>query len=205
MHPARRARAARSALRAASLLLGLAAAPSAARAQDYPPLVVEARAGAAVPIQSFRTGPDAGGAIERAPTFGLHFVYRGPSGWGPYIGFSQHRFDCAADGCPGAEYVATMWDTGMQRTLGFRGPVWIRLGVLFARVERDFARPSGAVRATSRLGLGLEAGAGARVPIRGRLSITPGVRYDWLNSKFRDGPTLRMRWVTADLGVALGF
>jgi hypothetical protein len=174
-------------------------------AQDYPPLVVEARAGAAVPILSFRTGPDRGGDIERAPTFGLHFVYRGPSGWGPYIGFSQHRFDCGADGCPGTEYVATMWDTGMQRTLGFNGPAWVRLGVLFGRLEREFAAAAGSVRQTSMLSLGLEAGAGFRVPIRGRLSLTPGARYDWLNTKFRDGPLVHMRWVTADVGLALGF
>ena len=87
------------------------------------------------------------GSIVAAPTFGLHFVYRAPSGWGPYIGFSQHRFDCGADGCPGAEYVATMWDTGMQRTVGRNGPLWIRLGVLFARTERELVAPAGTERA----------------------------------------------------------
>jgi hypothetical protein len=203
MTPASSPRAARLTGWPAALLLALSARPAAA--QDYPPLVVEARAGAAVPIASFRSGPDSGGAIEGAPTFGLHFVYRAPSGWGPYIGFSQHRFDCGADGCPDAEYVATMWDTGMQRTLGRNGPAWLRLGVLFGRLERDFAAPSGPYRQTSRLSLGLEAGVGFRVPIRGRLSLTPGARYDWLNTKFRDGPLVRMRWLTADLGIALGF
>ena len=197
------ARALARTLAATPLLLGALGAPLAA--QDYPPLVIEGRAGAAMPVRSFRTGPDAGGAIERAPSFGLHFVYRGPSGWGPYIGFSQHRFDCARDGCPGAEYVATAWDTGMQRTLGRTGPAWIRLGVAFARVERDFATPDGPRRGTSMLSLGLQAGAGVRVPIRGRLSLTPGARYEWLNTQFRDGPLVRMRWLTADLGVALGF
>ena len=186
-------------------LLLLALAPRPLAGQDYPPLVVEGRVGAALPVRSFRTGPDVGGDIEPAATFGLHFVYRAPSGWGPYIGFSQHRFDCGADGCPGAEYVATMWDTGMQRTVGRNGPIWVRLGVLFARTEREFVAPGGVERETSMLSLGLEAGGGARVPIRGRLSLTPGVRYDWLNTKFRNGPLLEMRWVTADLGVALGF
>jgi hypothetical protein len=187
----------------ALLLLVLAARPLAA--QDYPRLVVEGRAGAAVPILAFRTGPDTGGKIAVAPTFGLHFVYRAPSGWGPYIGFSQHRFDCGADGCPNAEYVATTWDTGMQRTLGASGPVWMRLGVLFGRLEREVVAPAGPSDQTSMLSLGLEAGLGMRVPIRGRLSVTPGLRYDWMNTKFREGPLVRMRWLTADMGVALGF
>src|SRR5262245_63878422 len=121
MTAARFARAVSLVGRPALLLLALAARPLAG--QDYPPLVVEGRVGAALPVRSFRTGPDVGGDIEPAPTFGLHFVYRAPSGWGPYIGFSQHRFDCGADDCPGAEYVATMWDTGMQRTVGRNGPV----------------------------------------------------------------------------------
>ena len=188
---------------ACALVLSLSARPVAA--QDYPPLVVEGRAGAALPVRAFRDGPDAGGEMRPAPSFGLHFVYRAPSGWGPYIGFSQDRFDCAMDGCPGAEYVGTMWDTGMQRTIGRAGALWIRLGVLFARIERDFAAAAGSERKTSDLSLGLEVGGGVRVPIRGRLSVTPGVRYDWLNAQFQDGPLIEMRWVTADLGVALGF
>jgi hypothetical protein len=187
--------------------LAAVAAPLAAPAagQDYPPLVVEARVGAAIPTASFRTGPDAGGAIARAPSFGLHFVYRGPSGWGPYVGFSQHRFDCRADGCPAAEYVATSWDLGMQRTLGARNHAWVRLGFVFGRMERDFAAPGGPRRRTSMLSAGPEAGLGFRVPVRGRLSLTPGARWAWLNTQFDDGPLVRMRWLAADLGVALGF
>jgi hypothetical protein len=187
----------------AAALAAVAAAPLTA--QDYPPLVVEGRAGAAIPTASFRTGPDAGGEIARAPSFGLHFVYRGPSGWGPYIGFSQHRFDCSADGCPAAEYVATSWDVGMQRTLGRRNLGWIRLGFVFGRMERDFAGPTGPRRRVSMLSTGPEAGLGLRVPVRGRLSLTPGARYAWLNTRFQDGPLVRLRWFAADMGVALGF
>ena len=61
-------------------------------------------------------------------------VYRGPSGWGPVVGFSQHRFDCAKDGCPADEYVATTWDLAVQRMLGGHG--WARLGAVFGRLER---------------------------------------------------------------------
>jgi hypothetical protein len=182
----------------------------AARAQDLPALVIEMRGGAALPVSSFRTGPDQGGEIVRAPTFGLHFVYRSSAGWGPYAGFSQHRFDCADDGCPGAEYVATTWDLGVQRTLGAYG--WIRVGVVFGRLEREFAVagvPAAdaevGVPGVSSLSLGAEGGAGARVPLRGRLALTPGVRYGWLNTRFRDDGLVRMRWVAADLGLAIAF
>ena len=174
-----------------------------ARAQDLPPLVIEVRGGAALPVSSFRTGPDQGGDIVRAPTFGLHFVYRSSAGWGPYAGFSQHRFDCADDGCPGAEYVATTWDFGGQRTLGRFG--WIRAGVVFGRLEREFALGEGATAGVSSLSMGAEGGAGVRVPLRGRLALTPGARYGWLNTRFRDGALVQMRWVAADLGLAIAF
>jgi hypothetical protein len=192
------------------VVLAALARPDAARAQDLPPLAIEMRGGAALPVSSFRTGPDQGGEIVRAPTFGLHFVYRSSAGWGPYAGFSQHRFDCADDGCPGAEYVVTTWDFGAQRTLGGYG--WIRAGVLFGRLEREFA-PAGAPTANegegipgvSSLSLGAEGGAGVRVPLRGRLALTPGVRYGWLNTRFREDGLVQMRWVAADLGLAIAF
>ena len=195
-----------AAARAAVVIL--ATLPGSLAAQDSP-LVMEARGGLSVPVTSFRTGPDQGGEIARAPSFGVHIVYRGPSGWGPYVGFDQHRFDCAADGCPAhegdgsREYVDTNWDIGMQRTLGDFG--WLRAGFLFGRVERDFAEVGGLARHVSLLGAGVEGGAGLRVPIRGRLSLSPGVRYGWLNTRFRDGDLIRLRWLTADVGVVLGF
>jgi hypothetical protein len=189
----------------APLLIALAALLAAApgRAQDIPPLVIEPRGGAALPVASFRTGPDQGGEIARAPSFGLHFVYRSPAGWGPYGGFSQHRFDCGGDGCPGGEYVATTWDFGAQRTLGALG--WLRAGMLFARLERDFAGGTSPAHATSSLSLGAEAGAGLRIPLRGRMSLTPGIRYGWLNTRFRDDGLVEMRWLAADVGLAIGF
>ena len=190
------------------VVLAALARGDAAHAQELPPLVIEMRGGAALPVSSFRTGPDQGGEIVRAPTFGLHFVYRSSAGWGPYAGFSQHRFDCADDGCPGAEYVATTWDFGAQRTLGLHG--WIRAGVLFGRLEREFAGAGappgeGGVAGVSSLSLGAEGGAGVRVPLRGRLALTPGLRYGWLNTRFRDDGLMRMRWVAADLGLAIAF
>lgn len=196
----------------ASTALALAAAgaagPRPLAGQDVP-LVVEARGGLAIPVASFRTGPERGGTIDRGPSFGVHFVYRGPSGWGPYVGFDQQRFDCADDGCPaheaeGArEYVATSWDLGMQRTLARFG--WLRAGLLFGRLERDVPSGPGVERRVSSLGLGVEGGGGVRVPVRGRVTLTPGLRFGWLNTRFRDGPLLRMRWVTADVGVGFGF
>ena len=184
-------------------LLAVGAAPSGLSAQEIPPLSIEARGGVVLPLGGFRTGPVSGGAVARASTFGVHFVYRGPSGWGPYVGFTQHRYDCTADGCPGSRYVATSWDLGMQRTLGPYG--WTRAGLLFGRMEKDLGGPAGTTRVASLLGLGAEAGVGLRIPVRGRLALTPGARVGWLNNQFREGGVARQRWAAADLGVALGF
>ncbi len=195
----------RLAFAAFAAFAGLAIAP-AASGQDAP-LAIEARGGAVLPVAAFRTGPDAGGEITRAPSFGAHFIYRGPSGWGPYMGFSQHRFDCVADGCPGEKYVATTWDLGMERILA--GHAWARAGVLFGRLERDFhgtgADSGRLLHRASSLSLGAEVGIGLRVDLRGRMGLSPGLCYGWLNTRFRDDGLVRMRWVAGDLGIALGF
>ena len=194
-------------LAGAALAVMTVVSPSSLAAQEFP-LVVEGRGGMALPVSSFSSGPDRGGEIGHAPTFGLHFVYRGPSGWGPYVGFSQHRFDCAADGCPvGAstsnrEYVATDWDIGMQRTIGSFG--WVRAGVLFGRLERDFAGVDGSLHRTSSLSVGAEGGLGFDLPVKGRVRLTPGIRYGWLNTRFRDDGLVRLRWLAADVGLVLG-
>ena len=194
-------------------LLGLLAAAALAqplRAQDYPRLVIEGRGGASLPLGAFRSGPDTGGKMAGAAEFGLHFVYRGLNGWGAKLGFSQDRFDCTADGCPSGEYVLTSWDIGAQRTFGQNGPVWLRAGLLFGRMERDvfvptFAPPTMTSAIVSELSVGAEGGAGFRIPVRGRLALTPGARYGWLNTKFANRPVVQLRWLAADLGVALGF
>ncbi len=171
-------------------------------AQDTP-LAVEGRGGVALPVASFRTGPDQGGKIAPAPAFGVHFVYRGPSGWGPYVGFSQNRFGCRADGCPRDHYVATDWDLGVQRTIGGAG--WVRVGAVFGRVERYFETAETPLHRTSSLGVGVEAGVGLRVTLPGRIGLTPGVRYSSFNTRFPDDTPLRLRWVSADFGIAFGF
>ena len=181
--------------------LVLSTLPAAGLAAQDPALRLEARSGVAEPVAALRTGPDRGGAIERAPTFGVHLVYRGPSGWGPVVGFSQHRFDCAKDGCPADEYVATTWDLAVQRTLGGHG--WARLGAVFGRLERYFPGSSGPLHRTSSLSLGAEAGLGLLVTTRGGVGLSPAVRYGWLNTRFREGGLHRLRWVAADVGLTL--
>jgi hypothetical protein len=37
------------------------------------------------------------------------------------------------------------------------------------------------------------------------MSLTPGARYGWLNTRFRDDGLVRMRWLTADVGLAFAF
>jgi hypothetical protein len=102
-----------------------------------------------------------------------------------------------------------MWDFGAQRTL--ENYVWLRAALLFGRTERDFlvgpadGARAGPRRGASSLGLGGEAGAGLRIPLRGRMALTPGARYGWLNTRFPDGGLMEMRWVAADLGLAIAF
>ena len=197
-----------AALSAVLLTATLAAARPPALAAQISPLSAEGRGGASLPIGDFRTGPDQGGTLRGAPTFGVHFVYRGPSGWGPYVGFSQHRFGCRRDGCPAGadgarEYVDTNWDLGMQRTLGKY--LWLRAGFLFGRLERDFDVAGRPARRVSSLSAGAEGGAGFHFPIQSRIWIGPGVRWGWLNTRFPDHGLVRMRWLAADVGMALGF
>jgi hypothetical protein len=37
------------------------------------------------------------------------------------------------------------------------------------------------------------------------MAFTPGVRYGWLNTRCRDAGLMEMRWVSADLGLAIAF
>ena len=166
--------------------------------------MVEARGGAAAPLGAFREG-----LASAAPTFGLHVVYRGGTGWGQYVGFSQHRFGCATGTCPLEEYVLTAWDLGLVRTLGRHA--WLRAGLTAGHTERQRA-PGGASAAgeeeiaqLSSLGVGAEVGAGLRLAVAERIGLGPAVRYGRLNTSYPGGGRLEMRWLVVDLGVAIGF
>ena len=174
------------------------------------PLALELNAGAAYPLGSFRSGPQGGAQLERAPTFGLHIVRWGEGGWGQYLGFSQHRFNCATEPCPLKGHVLTVWDAGVAWTLGRHA--WLRAGLTTGRAERCRAagEPQGeegeaGACALSSLGVGAEAGAGLALGLGGTIGLGPAVRYGWLDARYPEGERVRMRWVAVELALSLGF
>lgn len=189
----------------AAAWLGLAyclAAPSLA-AQEAP-LVLEARGGLAAPVGSFANGTRPGEGVEAGASFGARFVFPGVH-WSVYAGFSQHRLGCEPAGCaPGGRLVATGFDVGLRA--GFRaGPVipWVSLGGITTRVETgDLAGPNAGV---SELALGGEIGAGLYVWPGSPVALNPSARMVAVNTRLPGGALLRMRYLVAELAVALSF
>lgn len=172
------------------------------------PLVLDVRGGVAVPVATGESGPAT--KLEAGASYGLHLAFlRGPRS-AFYVGFTQHRFGCGQGTCAeGGALVSTGWDVGTRLAfpLGALVP-WIRLGVVFDRVEGDFGDFGGAtapVRRVSDLAAGAEAGIGAVAAVGGRFSVNPGVRYTVLNTRFPEEGLLRMRYLVADLGIVIGF
>jgi hypothetical protein len=185
------------------LVLAGLVAPTSARAQA--PLALEVRGGAFVPVAGFRTGPEQGGRLGWGPSFGLGFALERSDGLHLLLGFSQHRVDCADDGCGGeGEYVSTAWDLGARLDMGSGVSVpWVRLGLTFPRVERN--RPEPFDDDVTSLGLGAEAGAGVRLGVAGRFHLSPGIRFGLVDADLPSGGTLRMRYLAADVGLVVGF
>lgn len=163
-------------------------------------LSLDARAGASLPVASF--GDEAGG-LSVGPSVGLGLVYvLGPRS-GVRLGFSQERFGCGSDACAaGDELVYTGWEVGGRfvLTTAFPRP-WIRLSALFSRVESHEMIGNG--ERLSDLSAGFDAGFGVEVSVGSRASITPAVRYAWLDTRFPGRRLLRMRWVVVDLGIGV--
>lgn len=186
-------------LLAAFLIVGVA------EARGQAPLVVQARAGVLVPLGGFRDGFEPGGENGPGGSFGVAFALERAGGWHLYVGFSQHRVDCAADGCiDEGEHVATAWDLGARRDLSSGATVpWVRAGLTIPRVE--IAGGSGRPDAVTELGIGGEAGAGVRFGVGGRFYLEPAVRLGAVDATIPEGPVFRMRYMVADLGIVIGF
>lgn len=188
-----------------SLVCVLAAGSATAPLNAQAPLVIEGRAGVITPVGGFRTGPEQGGELAGGASFGVGFALERSGGLHLTLGFSQHRFDCEADGCAGdGLYVATAWDLGARWDFGSGAVVpWVRAGATVPRVERDRPEPDEAD--VTELGIGAEAGAGARIAVAGRFHLSPGVRFGAADTGLRSGGTLRMRYLVFDVGLVVGF
>jgi hypothetical protein len=184
---------------------GIALAPGVLLAQAAP-LVVEVRAGAALPVSALAAGTAPGEGVKAGPSFGVDFAMSGQGRRTVYAGFSQHRFACAGAGCPsGDSYVATSLDVGFRFSLVTRGPVipWIRLGGTTLRMETP-ALPDGPAGVSDR-GYGGEVGMGVYVGAWSSVALNPGVRFTTASTRLPGGDDLTLRFVVADLGLSLAF
>ncbi len=185
-------------------LSALGGVPARLAAQGSP-LTVEARLGAAVPVSSFAHGTGVGEGATSGAAFGVEVTLG--TGWRTmYAGFSQLRFGCRDAGCPSGEpYVATGVNVGVRLALapGSRVIPWVGVGVLTTRVESPGAGASPA--GVSTLGWGGEAGAGLWVQATHYLAVTPGLRLSRASTELPGGAGLSLRYLVADLGLALTF
>ncbi len=178
-------------------------APAAAQAA---PLVLEIQGGASIPVGSLRSGSAPGEGTSASRSFGVDFALSGSGRRTIYVGFSQHRFGCAAAGCPSGElYVATGLDFGTRVSLLRSGPVnpWIRLGAVTTRVEMPptSATPAG----VSKLGIGGDVGFGVFLGTSRAIALNPAVRLTAVNTGLPGGGVLRMRYLVADLSIVVAF
>ena len=188
----------------AAALLALGGAPARLFGQGSP-LTVEGRLGAAIPVSSFADGDGVGEGATSGAGFGVEVTLGG--GWRTwYAGFSQLRFGCRDAGCPPDQpYVATGVNAGVRLAPAPASRVipWVAVGVLTTRVESPGAGSSPA--GVSSLGWGAEVGAGLWVQATRYLAVTPGVRLSRVGTELPGGERLSLRYLVADLGLALTF
>jgi len=181
------------------------AAPAALHGQSSP-LVLELHAGAAVPVSSFANGDRVGEGAATGASFGVNFALAGSGRSTFYGGFSEHRFACSDAGCAAdGEYVATGFDLGFRFDLRSTGSVvpWIRLGAITTKV--DVPAMQGVTEGVSALGIGGEAGIGLYIGAYSPIALVPGIRVTAVNTELPGGSLLRMRYVVADVALALAF
>lgn len=169
------------------------------------PLAVEFRGGAAVPVGSF-AGGDGGEGAGTGAAFGFEVTLGSSGRRSLYAGFAQLRFPCGAAGCPpGDPWVATGVNAGVRFALwgGERVIPWVALGVLTTRVESPGV--AGSPAGVTELGYGAEAGAGLYLAMGGAVALTPAVRIARADTDLPGGRRLGLRYLVADLGVALTF
>jgi hypothetical protein len=167
---------------------------------------VEVRTGASIPVGDFASGARVGEGVDSGPSFGVRLAMSGSGRRTLFGGFSQHRFACEDAGCPaGGDFVATGVDAGMQVNLVTSGSVvpWLRFGGLTTRVESP-GMP-GSPEGVSSLGWGGEVGFGVYLGAASSVALNPGIRMVAVNTELPGGSVMKMRYVVADLGLALAF
>ncbi len=155
---------------------------------------------------SFSNGARGGEGTAPGASLGVDFVLPGGGRRSFYVGFSQHRFGCADAGCPSdGRYVATGFHAGYRIALVMNRSIfpWIRVAALTTRVETDALGGSNA--GVSDLGWGGELGVGVYIGAASPVAINPGIRLAAVNTTLPGGELLRMRYLVADVSIALAF
>jgi len=185
--------------------LGLA--PTTAWAQEGP-YAFSIRGGGTLPVGSFRD--ETRGWERRAgrgTSLAMGFTFPLFPYVGGYLGFSQHRFGCDEDLCPGGEYwVSTGFDVALRVVAGRRRVrPWVQGGIHTHRVQARILGEDEALSLHSEGGGGYEVGGGLLIQVAERMSLSPGVRYGLGNVPIPGHPTLGMRFLVFDLGLVVGF
>jgi hypothetical protein len=166
------------------------------------------RAGGTHPVSAFG-GADAGweGHTTSGVTLGMGFTFPFYRVFDGYVGFSQYRFGCDPDLCPrGKDWISTGFDAALRLVLGRqRLRPWIQGGFHSQRLEGKLRVPEGVETLRSDGGGGYEVGGGILVQVGERTSLAPGVRFGFGHVPFATRPTMKLRYLVADLGLVLGF
>lgn len=170
---------------------------------------VEIRGGAALPVSSFRAG-DQGWAGEAGPgsSFGIGFTFPAPGPFGSFLGFGQRRFSCDGPLCEaGSDWLSTGFDVALRLVMGKRRiRPWLRGGLHTHLVEgRVLEEGDMVTNLRSDPGAGFEVGGGLLIAIGERTSLSPGVQYGRGEVSFPSRSTLRLRYLSAEVGVMMGF
>lgn len=178
------------------------------------PLTLEIHGGAAIPFGDLAEGGEAGTGTDPGPTLAVRFALAS-TGWRTlYAGFSQHRFECRAEGCPPDDlyrdrYVATGFNVGLRivPVRSRRITPWIGIGGITTRVETraPSAIPEDIDREVSDLGFGVEGGVGLSVRLGGSFDWSAAGLASWVDTTLPNGSSLPLRFVSVQTGITLLF
>ncbi len=194
----------------AILLVGLSslAPPSETLSGQEGSFAFQLRAGADLPLGSFRTaeagwqGKSGGGA-----SLGMGFTFPVVGPLGGYLGFGQRRFACDEEVCPPEkDWTSTGFDVALRVVLGEdRVRLWAQGGLHTHRMEGRIGGAGEGRHITSEGGGGFETGAGVLIQVGRRMSLAPGIRYGQGHVPFSGRASMQVRYVVMDVGLVMGF
>lgn len=177
-------------------------APAGAAAQS--PLSAELRLGLGVPTQDFGEAELGNGiGFEASLRYQLPLCLSLYAGWDWYH-FSSDQGGVDFDFEDTGYAVGLLWKP--MRLDGYLGP-WIRGGMVYDHVEIEDGE--GDLVADSDHAFGYEVGAGLTLPLTGRFSLTPGVRYRAFSPEMESGGTtadaVELSYLALEIGLAIDF